>query len=108
MNPPSRNRTQEIQAGATTTVDGGLVQRVIDPVRDYVAAGGLMSYASDRIDVSRCAATYVDRLLRGAKVSELPVQFPTKYQLVVNIKAAQAIGLTIPAAFLLHADELIE
>ena len=57
---------------------------------------------------SRRAATYVDRLLRGAKVSELPVQFPTKYELVVNLKTAKAIGLTIPEAFLLRADEVIE
>jgi putative tryptophan/tyrosine transport system substrate-binding protein len=71
-------------------------------------AGGLLAYAADDVDMSRRAATYVDRLLRDAKVSELPVQFPTKYELVVNLKAAKAIGLTIPEAFLLRADELIE
>jgi putative ABC transport system substrate-binding protein len=59
-------------------------------------------------DNYRRAAGYVDRILRGAKVSELPVQFPTKFELVVNLKAAKAIGLTIPEAFLLRADELIE
>ena len=67
-----------------------------------------MTYAADRDDLYRRAATYVDRLLRGAKVSELPVQFPTKYELVVNLKTAKAIGLTIPEAFLLRADEVIE
>jgi putative ABC transport system substrate-binding protein len=67
-----------------------------------------LSYASDRTDQYRRAATYVDRLLRGAKVSELPVQFPTKFELVVNLKTAKAIGLTIPEAFLLRADEVIE
>jgi putative ABC transport system substrate-binding protein len=72
------------------------------------AAGGLLAYANDPVDQSRRAATYVDRLLRGAKVSELPVQFPTKFQLVVNLKTAKAIGLTIPEAFLLRADEVIE
>jgi putative ABC transport system substrate-binding protein len=58
--------------------------------------------------MSRRAATYVDRVLRGAKVSEPPVQFPTKYELVVNLKTAKAIGLTIPEAFLLRADKVIE
>jgi putative tryptophan/tyrosine transport system substrate-binding protein len=76
--------------------------------RDLAVAGGLMSYGSKDADRYRGAATYVDRLLRGAKVSELPVQFPTKYELVVNLKTAKAIGLTIPEAFLLRADELIE
>jgi putative ABC transport system substrate-binding protein len=72
------------------------------------AAGGLLVYAMDPIDMIRRAATYVDRLLRGAKVSDLPVQFPTKYELVINLKAAKTIGLTIPEALLLRADELIE
>jgi putative ABC transport system substrate-binding protein len=76
--------------------------------RDIAAAGGLLAYATDFTDMARHAASYVDRILRGAKVSELPVQFPTKFQLVVNLKTAKAIGLTIPEAFLLRADELIE
>jgi putative tryptophan/tyrosine transport system substrate-binding protein len=76
--------------------------------RELAAAGGLMSYGTIIADQYRGAATYVDRLLRGAKVNELPVQFPTRYELVVNLKAAKAIGLTIPEAFLLRADELIE
>jgi putative ABC transport system substrate-binding protein len=76
--------------------------------RDLAVAGGLMSYGSNVTDHYRGGASYVDRLLRGAKVSELPVQFPTKYELVVNLKAAKAIGLTIPEAFLLRADEVIE
>jgi putative ABC transport system substrate-binding protein len=76
--------------------------------RSLVAAGGLMSYGGDVADQSRRAVSYVDRLLRGAKVSELPVQFPTKFELVINLKAATAIGLTIPEAFLLRADEVIE
>ena len=59
-------------------------------------AGGWLAYAADRSDQYRRAASYVDRLLRGAKVSELPVQFPTKYELVINLKTAKAIGLTIP------------
>jgi putative tryptophan/tyrosine transport system substrate-binding protein len=72
------------------------------------ADGGLLAYGADYFDQHRRAAAYVDRLLRGAKVSELPVQFPTKYLLVVNVKTAKAIGLAIPEAFLLQADELIE
>jgi putative ABC transport system substrate-binding protein len=80
----------------------------IHNTRGRVADGGLMTYATDFPDIYRRAAAYVDRLLRGTKVSELPVQFPTKFELVVNLKAAKAIGLTIPEAFLLRADELIE
>jgi putative ABC transport system substrate-binding protein len=76
--------------------------------RSYVADGGLMSYGGDVLRPYREGATYVDRILRGAKVSELPVQFPTKFDLVVNLKTAKAIGLTVPEAFLLRADELIE
>jgi putative ABC transport system substrate-binding protein len=76
--------------------------------KDFPAEGGLMAYASDSAEQLRTAASYVDRLLRGAKVSELPVQFPTKFELVINLKTAKAIGLTIPEAFLLRADEVIE
>ena len=70
--------------------------------------GALLAYGTDVLDQYRGAATYIDRILRGAKVSELPVQLPTKFELVVNLKAAKAIGLTIPAEFLLRADEVIE
>jgi putative ABC transport system substrate-binding protein len=78
------------------------------PTRQSVDDGGLMTYGPDFPDLYRRAASYVDRLLRGAKVSELPVQFPTKFELIVNLKTARAIGLTIPEAFLLRADEVIE
>jgi putative ABC transport system substrate-binding protein len=74
----------------------------------YPAEGGLMAYASNVEDLHRRAAVYVDRILRGAKVSELPIERPTKFELIVNVKAAKSIGLTIPEAFLLRADELIE
>jgi putative ABC transport system substrate-binding protein len=76
--------------------------------KGFPHAGGMMSYASDNIEQYRIVATYVDRLLHGAKVSELPVQFPTKFQLVVNLKTAKAIGLTIPRMLLALADAVIE
>jgi putative ABC transport system substrate-binding protein len=71
-------------------------------------AGSLLAFAADDIDRFRGTASYVDRLLRGAKVSELPVQFPVKYDLVINLRTAKAIGLIIPEAFLLRTDRLIE
>jgi putative ABC transport system substrate-binding protein len=74
----------------------------------YPAEGGMMGYGADRVETNRIAASYVDRILRGARVSELPVQFPTKFDLVINLKTAKAIGLTIPESLLLRADELIE
>jgi putative ABC transport system substrate-binding protein len=80
----------------------------IYPSRDDAAAGGLLAYATDLVDLNRRAASYVDRLLRGAKISQLPVQFPTKFELVVNLKAAKAIGLTIPESLLLRADQVVE
>jgi putative ABC transport system substrate-binding protein len=76
--------------------------------RAFAVEGGLISYSSSGPDRSRRAAFFVDHILRGAKVSELPVEYPTKFELVVNLKTAKAIGLTIPEAFLARADELIE
>jgi putative ABC transport system substrate-binding protein len=70
--------------------------------------GVLMSHGPDFLDLTRRAASYVDRILRGAKPSELPVQYPSKFELVVNLKTAKAIGVTIPEPFLLRADEVIE
>ena len=67
-----------------------------------------MSHGPDYLGLVRRASSYVDRILRGAKPSELPVQYPTKFELVVNLKTAKAIGVTIPEAFLARADEVIE
>ena len=73
-----------------------------------VSAGGLMSYGTDRIDEMRQAAYYVDRILRGDKSSDLPVQAPTKFETFVNVKTAKALGLTVPPGVFLAADEVIE
>jgi putative ABC transport system substrate-binding protein len=74
----------------------------------FARDGGLLSYGVDRVDLHRRAATYVDRILRGAKPADLPVQFPTKFEMVVNLKTAKALGLTVPTSILLRADEVIE
>jgi putative ABC transport system substrate-binding protein len=78
------------------------------PFHFYVNAGGLMSYSTDLVDQSRQAASYVDRILRGATPGELPVQSPTKYVTTVNLKTANALGLTIPPSLLARADQVIE
>jgi putative ABC transport system substrate-binding protein len=75
---------------------------------NFARDGGLLSYGPDVVDIWRRAATYVDRILRGAKPGDLPVQFPTKYEMVVNLKTAKALGLTVPQSILLRADEVIE
>jgi putative tryptophan/tyrosine transport system substrate-binding protein len=110
--------------------NGGLLVTPVNPVRlevigrlalyhhlPLMLAGGngrfgpegmLMAHGADGRELARRASSYVDRILRGAKPSELPVQYPTKFELVVNLKTARAIGVTIPEAFLAQADEVIE
>ena len=74
----------------------------------FARDGGLLSYGPDQVDLFRRAASHVDRILRDAKPGDLPVQFPTKYEMVLNLKTAKALGLRVPQSLLLRADEVIE
>ena len=96
------HRAPIILAAARNNVPAVYAQSVI--ARD----GGLLSYDVDRVDIWRRAATYVDRILRGEKPGDLPVQLPTKFEMLVNRKTATALGLAIPPSILLRADEVIE
>jgi putative ABC transport system substrate-binding protein len=96
------HRSSIISAAARNNVPA------VYPLSWFVRDGGLFSYGVDQVDISRRAATYVDRILRGAKPAELPVQFPTKFEMVVNLKTAKALGLTVPQSILLRADAVIE
>jgi putative ABC transport system substrate-binding protein len=81
---------------------------VVSVYRPYVMAGGLIAYGPDTADVFRRSADYVDRILKGAKPAELPVQQPNKYELIINLKTAKALGLEVPSRLLFTADEVIE
>ena len=75
---------------------------------EFIRDGGLLYYGVDQVDTWRRAASYVDRILRGTKPGDLPVQFPTKFEAVLNLKTAKALGLAIPPSILLRADEIID
>jgi putative ABC transport system substrate-binding protein len=80
----------------------------IYPLRYFAVSGGLISYGADTYDLARRTAAYVDRILRGENPADLPIQTPTKFELVINLKTAKALGLSIPQALLATADEVIE
>jgi putative ABC transport system substrate-binding protein len=96
------HRAPIIMAAAQNNVPA--VFSLLEAPRD----GGLLSYGPEQIDIWRRAASYVDRILRGAKPGDLPVQFPTKFEMIVNLKTAKSLGLTVPQSILLRADEVIE
>ena len=99
-----------IQANRQAIIELALEHRVpaVYPSREFVEAGGLIAYGVSYADLYRRAASYIDKILKGASPADLPIERPTKFEMTVNLKAAKAIGLTVPESFLLRADEVIE
>ena len=98
----------QIHRELIVTLAARLQLPVIYPYRFFVTGGGLISYGPDLLGQYRGAAGYVDRILKGEKPADLPVQAPTRYELVVNLKTAKALGLVMPSSVLARADEVIE
>ncbi len=115
----SKERVQTLVVGGTPFTSAADRKQIIDlatrsrlpaiyDTRDWAENGGLISYGADRVDMYRRAAMYVDKILRGAKPADLPIEQPTKVELVVNLPAAKKIGLTIPQSILVRAERVIE
>jgi putative tryptophan/tyrosine transport system substrate-binding protein len=103
MSPPS-----DLYRGLIINIAARNRLPAVYPFRYFVAEGGLISYGADRVVQYRQMAAYVDRVLKGEKPGDLPLQLPTKYQTVLNLKTAKALGLTIPETLLATADEVIQ
>ena len=99
---------QQIQRDAIIAAAANHQLPAVYSFRGYVAEGGLISYGIDQAEPYRLSAGYVDRILKGEKPADLPVQTPTKYELVINLKTAKALGLDVPTTVLARADEVIE